>query len=153
MLMSQMRESPDKVVKALAGLPVVREAIYEVQKAHWDGETTVSPQRALQLGREGAPPLIKELKGLYTALRSAFEEEQAAAEEEAETPPAKPAPKPVAKPAAKVDPPRAKPPGTKTSPTPKPTPSAPVDISKMSQREYDAYFHKRLQEAVPEDEG
>jgi hypothetical protein len=148
----QMRNSENNAVRAFAQIPILRDAIVEIQKEHWNGKSTVSPERAIRLGRGGAPPLLEEMRGLYKALKPVFDDTPAAEADEGddgtETPPARP--KPTPKPAVK-EPPKAKPPGTKTSPTPRPSPSAPVDISKMSEREYSQYVHKRLMEAGDED--
>lgn len=150
-LTEQMRGSQSVAVKVFAEIPVLRDAIYEIQKEHWNGESTVSPERAIRLGRGGAPPLLEEMRGLYKALKPVFEEAPAEAEAEGEEtaakPVSKPAPKPAAKPVA-----RAQPAGTKTGPTPKPAPSAPVDVTKMSEREYSKYVHRRLMESSIEDE-
>jgi hypothetical protein len=137
-LSESMAKSEDRVVRALGGVPLFRDAIYEIQKEHWDpiAKRTVSPERALKLALKGAPPLLEEARAIYSRLHEAFGPEET---EEAEAPPAaKPAPKPVVK---------GKPAGTKTGPSPKPSPSPPPDVSKMSDAEVSRYWTKRLAEA------
>jgi len=137
-LTEQMTKSEDRVVRAIGGLPLFRDAIYEIQKEHWDpiAKRTVSPERALKLALKGAPPLLEEARAIYQRLHEAFGPEEA--EEAEERPAAKPTPKPVVK---------GKPAGTKTGPSPKPSPSAPPDVSKMSDAEVSRYWTKRLAEA------
>lgn len=132
-LAESMSKSESKELAALAELPQVRNAIYEIQQEYWDGKSPIPPERALKLGRKGAPPLRDELLKLRDALNRAFEPEPT---EEAEE---------VAKPVvAKKKPGKALPAGTKTAPAPKPGPSAPKDISEMTPAEYSRYMNQKL---------
>ena len=65
--------SKDPVIRAMAEDPSFLQAVYRVQQEHWDGESTVSIERALQLAPKGSRVALREeLEVLYKRLHKAF---------------------------------------------------------------------------------
>lgn len=75
-LSKQMSSSENRVVQALADDPRFVEAVFRVQKHHWDpvARQTVTPEEALEL-MVGDKNLLTDLRDLYSRLRNAFGDE------------------------------------------------------------------------------
>lgn len=133
-LSERMAKSPDKLVRAMADDPGFITAIHRIQEEHWDGATTISAEKAARMAIKGTSlPLHDELQGLYKRLKSAFEEETEAANDNA-TPPAETEKSPM------------KSPKPKTSPAPKPAAAPPGKWE--SDAEWREYAVRRMKEAA-----
>ncbi len=149
-LQAQMRASTDPLVAAMHDDPQFVASVIEIQRQNWDGQSTVSPEKAIKIAAQGfTAPLQAHMKGLYERLQKVFgaTPAQAAAVVQAATP-AVAAAVAAAEPAA---------PAAKKNKTAV-VPAASVDAAsapstKMTRKEKDALFSKRLREAIAEDDG
>jgi hypothetical protein len=103
-LSDRMAESADPLVREMHDDPMFIEAVYRIQAENWDGEHTVSPEKAIRMAAKGtAKALRDELEGLHKRLSKAFQPAETPAAEEPAKPNLKaPAPKtgPASKPSA-----------------------------------------------------
>jgi hypothetical protein len=83
-LSETMTKSEDQLVRALAKHPEFCDAVYQVQREHWDGETPIPPEEAVRMKRGDAPAIVDMLRASYQALHEAFGP-PAAAKQEAPT--------------------------------------------------------------------
>lgn len=138
--------SKDPLVAAMHDDPMFLQAVYDVQKENWDGRTTVTPEQAIKIvSRNAARPLAQELRGIYERLHKAFGATPPAAAvaaakaEVAEVVAAAATPAPTAGKANKT--------GVVPS---KATPEA-SPPRKLTKKELDEQFTRRIQEAIEED--
>jgi hypothetical protein len=93
-LSTRMVASQDPLVKALGDVPNFVNAVFNVQRATWDGTSdAMTPEHAVRHRLNGAPSVMEELKTLYERLTPVFAPKAAPA-------PAAPAKKIAPKPAA-----------------------------------------------------
>ncbi|TAK10624.1 MAG: hypothetical protein EPO32_14940 [Anaerolineae bacterium] len=72
-LSAMMKASKDPLVSAMHDDPGFINAVFRIQEENWDGEKTVTPERAIKMAMKGARvPLSDELQTLYSRLAKAF---------------------------------------------------------------------------------
>ena len=132
-LSAKMAQSPDKLVRTMAKDRPFIEAVYAVQKEHWDPQTqsTLTPEQAIKRALRGAPKsLSEELQELRARLNEAF----------ADDAPAVAAPEP------------AKPKAPKTGVVPAAATLEPAGSGKWTKKTWAEYSRKKMEEAAEEEE-
>jgi hypothetical protein len=135
---SEMKTSKNQVLSTLHDDPWFVQNVFELQKEHWDGEATVTPEQALDLvPKGGTVTLRKQLETVRDRLTKALGAPPAAAAPAA--PKAKPAPKSAPVP-----------------PSAAPSPSAPAKFAGNGRFHSDGdrvrNFRDRMSAAIDEDE-
>jgi hypothetical protein len=80
-LSETMTKSEDQVVRALAKNPDFCDAVFQVQRANWDGETPLTPEEAIRLKDEHGATIVDRLRASYQVLHQAFGDPAAAKQE------------------------------------------------------------------------
>lgn len=130
-LSGQMKGSKDPLIAAMAEDPLFVGAIFNIQSAHYDGSSTVTPEQAIKLAQQGGRSLFDEMRQLYERLGKAFGVASA---------PETPVAPPVAKKTAPKSPP--------VPPTPRPS----TLNRRQSDREFLDYARGRMNEAWIEED-
>jgi len=149
-LQAQMRASADPLVAAMHDDPQFLASIIEVQRQNWDGHSTVSPEKAIKIAAEGfQAPIAQHMRGLYERLQKVFGASPAQAAAVVAQ---------VAAPAVTVaaDADAAGEVGGKKNrtaivPTAATAGAASAASTKMTRKEKDAMFSRRLAEAIAEE--
>lgn len=157
-LTAQMRNSKDPLVAAMHDDPLFINTVIEVQRQNWDGQTTVTPEKAIKIAAQGfQAPLETTMRTVYEKLHKVFGAQTAAVVAGA-------TPQQLAQAAAVVSgPPTAS--GVARQPVPAArstknrtavAPAAAVDAAStpaklLTKKERDADFSRRLREAIAED--
>lgn len=151
-LSAQMAKSQDPLVAAMHDDPTFIRTVIEVQRQNWDGQSTVSPEKAIRIAAQGfQAPLQQTMRGLYDRLHKVFgvTPAQAAAAVAAVGPAAAQAAVVAATPAAP-----AKGKANKTAVVPvNGSDAASAPKTNMTRKERDAEFTRRLSAAIAEDNG
>lgn len=146
-LQGQMRASTDPLVAAMHDDPQFIAAVIEVQRQNWDGHSTVSPEKAIKMAAQGfQAPIAQHMRGLYDRLQKVFgaTPAQAAAVVQAAAPA-------VAAAAAAEPPAGGKKNRTAVVPTAATAGAPSTPSTKMTRKEKNAMFTKRLAEAIFEE--
>jgi uncharacterized membrane-anchored protein YhcB (DUF1043 family) len=136
-LSASMAQSKDPLVRAMHDDPAFVRSVWNIQREHWDGSSTISPERAIQMAVRGANMSLQdELKQLHKRLSAVLgtATTEPPANDNGATPMTKPnmkAPKP------------------KTSPNPKP--STAKGGNWRNDADFMRYAQQRMDEAAAKD--
>ena len=149
-LSEHMKASRDPLVSAMHDDPGFINSVIEIQRQHWDGSTTVTPEQAIKIAAKGFnAPLAQTMRQLYDRLQRVYgatpAQAQAALEQPAVVAAVEAAQAPAVTEKGKKN---------KTSAPAAATGNAPAPPRKFStKREADAFFTQELQKAIAADRG